>query len=326
MFATWLIKPLSPYSDLRQPLNERHFMMMMGCALLLHIAVLVIYQFVPREDVIQIPVRSLNIKIGGGESNTQTTQSVQAFTGGVAAPAPSRPLAQPQVAANAPAVKALEHLIGEMEPLPEPVVPPREMPKPTATVKTTPNTEPTPQPVMGYLPPVKAETPAIATQVVSEQTVKQAQQMPSQFVRGDASAATAALNLAQMAPAAGSGTSTSGQGTRSGAGSAAGNSDNGSAEVLRRYEQVISLSIQRNKVYPADAKAQGLEGQAVIRIRINRQGTIVYSRIERPTRHASLNAAIAEMIRRSNPVPAVPVNYPAGNLFEFLIPVSFRLD
>jgi protein TonB len=95
---------------------------------------------------------------------------------------------------------------------------------------------------------------------------------------------------------------------------------------LRRYEQIISLSIQRNKVYPAEAKTQGLQGQAVIRIRINRQGNILYSRIEKPTRYPILNEAIAEMVRLSNPVPAVPVNYPAGNLFEFLIPVSFRLE
>ena len=29
------------------------------------------------------------------------------------------------------------------------------------------------------------------------------------------------------------------------------------------------------------------------------------------------------MIRRANPVPSVPENYPAGSLIEFLIPITF---
>jgi len=28
-------------------------------------------------------------------------------------------------------------------------------------------------------------------------------------------------------------------------------------------------------------------------------------------------------VRRANPVPAVPADYPAGNLIEFLFPVNF---
>jgi hypothetical protein len=30
------------------------------------------------------------------------------------------------------------------------------------------------------------------------------------------------------------------------------------------------------------------------------------------------------MIRRANPVPAIPADYPAGNLIEFLIPITFE--
>src|SRR5690606_2797697 len=39
-----------------------------------------------------------------------------------------------------------------------------------------------------------------------------------------------------------------------------------SAEIMRRYEQVISLWIQKFKLYPDEARNQGLEGETVVRI------------------------------------------------------------
>jgi len=295
--------------------------MMMGFAFVLHLLILAAYQLAPKEDVIQIPVRSLNIKVGGAagnESANQATHSSTAMQAGIAAPLAFREVVEPHVAANAPAMKALEHLIGESAPATAVTAPP---PPPIGKEMQKPNkVEANPENTVKYLP----RPDQLKPQVISESTVASAQQMPAQFVRGNEQGQTASLNLAQASAdssGAGGGGEASGQ-----SGSGLGNIQGGSAEVLRRYEQIISLSIQRNKVYPAEAKTQGLQGQAVIRIRINRQGNILYSRIEKPTRYPILNEAIAEMVRLSNPVPAVPVNYPAGNLFEFLIPVSFRLE
>lgn len=108
-------------------------------------------------------------------------------------------------------------------------------------------------------------------------------------------------------------------------GSVLGNSDSATAEVMQRYTQQISLWLQRYKVYPDELRARGIHGKAVIRMRIDRAGTIKYFRIEQSTGYPELDNAVVTMVRAANPVPAVPENYPAGNLIEFLIPVNYNL-
>jgi TonB family protein len=111
-----------------------------------------------------------------------------------------------------------------------------------------------------------------------------------------------------------------------GEGTVLGNSAAGNAEVMRRYEQMISLWIQKFKLYPEEARTQGLQGETVVRIRIDRQGNVRYYILERSTGYQLLDRAAIDMIRRANPVPAVPHDYPPGDLMEFLIPVTFNLQ
>jgi TonB family protein len=111
-----------------------------------------------------------------------------------------------------------------------------------------------------------------------------------------------------------------------GEGTALGNSTASHAEVMRRYEQMISLWIQKFKLYPEEARTQGLQGETVVRIRIDRQGNVRYYILERSTGYQLLDRAAIDMIRRANPVPAVPHDYPPGDLMEFLIPVTFHLQ
>ena len=104
-----------------------------------------------------------------------------------------------------------------------------------------------------------------------------------------------------------------------------GNSTNATAEVMQRYTQQISLWLQRHQVYPDGLRSQGISGNAIIRLRIDRTGRIKFFRIEQSTGNAELDDAVVAMVRAANPVPAVPANYPAGNLVEFLIPVNYNL-
>lgn len=105
-----------------------------------------------------------------------------------------------------------------------------------------------------------------------------------------------------------------------------GNSTEKEAELMSRYEQLISLWIEKFKQYPMDARTQGLQGETVVRIRIDRKGNVRYYLLERSTGHAILDRAAIDMVRRANPVPAVPNDYPKGDLIEFLIPVNFHLQ
>jgi TonB family protein len=111
-----------------------------------------------------------------------------------------------------------------------------------------------------------------------------------------------------------------------GSGSTLGNSTAKEAEMMSRYEQLISLWIEKFKKYPDEARQDGIQGETVVRIRIDRQGNIRYHILERSTGHAILDKAAIDMVKRANPVPAVPNDYPPGDLIEFLIPVNFRLQ
>lgn len=108
-------------------------------------------------------------------------------------------------------------------------------------------------------------------------------------------------------------------------GSAIGNSSESTADTKARYEQMISLWIQKFKIYPERAREMGMQGSTVVRIRIDRHGNIRWSELEGNTGYPELDRAALDMVRRANPVPAVPDEYPPGEMFEFLIPVNYTL-
>jgi protein TonB len=94
--------------------------------------------------------------------------------------------------------------------------------------------------------------------------------------------------------------------------------------IIERYGNLIALWVQKFKIYPEEAKSKELSGETVVRIRIDRGGNVRYYVLERSTGYPVLDRAAIDMIRRANPVPAVPNDYPAGEQFEFLVPVEFK--
>lgn len=269
-------------------LHEQHFFMTLLLALMLHAIGFGLYQLLPKEIIEQIPVRVLNIKIGRS------------------APAPA---AEAEKTAAAPVQK------------PAPVVK-RELPKP--------------QPVKKVAPPVPA--PKIAKPVVTSKVVKKTPppvtktpqekafenqwgeetaetHKPKQYVREDA-LAIQTLKLPQQAKGEKDGT---------GAGSGIGNSFSKAAEIESRYTQTLSLWLNRFKVYPREAREAGIGGTVMLRIRIDRQGTIMRYFLERPSGHAVIDQAISTMVNAANPVPAVPPYYPDTRPYlEFLVPIHFK--
>lgn len=111
-----------------------------------------------------------------------------------------------------------------------------------------------------------------------------------------------------------------------GKGNVLGNSTAKEAELMSRYEQLISMWIEKFKLYPDEARARGMQGETIVRIRIDRKGNIRYYLLERSTGYQVLDRAAIDMVKRANPVPAVPNDYPPGDLIEFLIPVNFHLQ
>ncbi len=273
-------------------LQDRHFMMALGTAAFLHALVLMIWVILPKTPVLEVPVRTLNIKLGeAGEeppvdvaasikpvpenknNNTVEQQLTRFFDKAPPIPKSSESLAT----ALADAVKNSKEALKATKPLPapEPVKPP---------------------------PPVKKE------EKIMPKVIKPSEQKPQQYVRNQA---FDYKPLGEALPKNG--------------GVAVGNSTSSQAEILKRYEQLISAWIEKYKVYPPEARSSGIQGRGVVRIRIDRKGNVRFVTLDKSSGYQLLDQAIMEMIRNANPLPPVPSDYQAGDLFEFKIPISFKM-
>lgn len=266
-------------------LTRKHFGYMVAAAIVVHIAGAVVWAAGAGQHITKIPVNVLNIKLGAGEM--------------IAAPNMGNP-------GNVPQAREASEVS-----LPSYVPPPREnarvqqateaeTAKDAATVAKN-ATSAVEQPSVAQASAPAAPAPGKALDYKTQAAPVTTQSGPSQYVRGMGSPD----GVAGGAPI---GTSTAAQ-----------------EEIIRRYEQLISIWIQQHKMYPKSAKDQGVQGSALVRIRIDRQGNIKYFKMEQSTGYSILDDAIVAMVRAADPVPPVPANYPAGNLIEFLIPVSYKL-
>lgn len=263
-------------------LGMQHFYATLVAALLVHLAILTVYSLWPKQKVTDIPVRALSFKIGG-------QNRVAAYgTPEVPTPAP-RPVMQPKSVAKPPAARTNEWRPAKIEP-------PARRQRPVDNVQApTPVPEPVTEPVLIAPAPQPVPQPAIAPE-------------PQRYIREYGAPQTAGLGIENGA--------LGGRGTEN-------MMTNETAETVRaRYEQIISVWIERHKIYPQQANRA--EGIVQMRVRVDRQGYVRYYVIERSSGNAALDSAAIEMIRRANPVPAAPPNYPAENLIEFLIPISFK--
>lgn len=250
-------------------LDRRVFTMAVGAALALHLTGFVIWHLMPRTQVIEVPVRALNIKLGDADGAVDQN------------PPPQEPTFN----------------IGDENTIPRMV---RDE-----------------QPVRSFEKAVTAEAAvnafdkAMSTNVPPPKITESASKLSNaitQFRRqNNPPAQPAAPPAAQPATPV------------------PGTSSAKDAEIMSRYEQLISQWLAKFKVYPEEAKRQGITGVATVRIRIDRQGTIGYYIIEQSSGYQILDRAAIDMVRRANPVPAVPHDYPASDLMEFRIPIDFSI-
>ncbi len=97
-----------------------------------------------------------------------------------------------------------------------------------------------------------------------------------------------------------------------------------SAEATARYEQLLVAWLEKHKKYPRRAKRLRIEGEAVLRILINRAGETQQVTLEQRTGNRLLDKAALDMAQRANPFPPMPDNDPRPEL-EFMVPVAFLL-
>jgi len=276
-------------------LSQMDFLKMLGIAFGAHLLVFFIASLFPHEKVTSIPVRALSFKLGDQDRVAAYAPVTAPAT--VAAPTMSAS-ASTHVSAPVKAAAVPVHTVPQPvkpqkiapAPAPHPVVP-KPIPQPVAR----PVEQPKPQPQTAPAPAAIAATP--------QQYVREVGQAAQPLASSPATAGTP-------------------QGAIGGAGLETTQTEQTVQAIRDRYEQQISGWIERHKYYPAEAG--GREGRVVIRMRIDRAGAVRYYALEQSSGVPSIDSAAIDMIRRANPMPAVPANYPAGSLVEFLIPITFH--
>lgn len=89
------------------------------------------------------------------------------------------------------------------------------------------------------------------------------------------------------------------------------------------WEGKILARLERFRRYPNSARMRGDEGVAYLRIRINREGQLLSSKLERSSGFASLDRAAAEAAERAAPLPRIPAERP--DEIELLVPFEFSI-
>jgi len=279
-------------------LREHDFLIMIVLAVFLHLLVLGLLNMMPDKEVTTIPVRSLSFKIGDAPK-------MKSFTAPVA---PSKP-AQKTAPAPKPKITNNTNWRAASEPKTKP---PQEkivkVPMPVASPVATRQVPAENSSFFDFFklekPPEQIPAPATAIGETPRRYVRQYGSALIEAPQEKAQAAFGTTDKVATVTDASAGALTSEQ------------------EIRARYEQAISAWIEQHRIYPASAR--GREGRAVVRVRIDRQGYVRYYALEESSGTDALDRAAVDMIRRANPVPAVPADYPAGNLIEFLIPMTFE--
>lgn len=110
-----------------------------------------------------------------------------------------------------------------------------------------------------------------------------------------------------------------GQGAGFGRGTGEGSGGPGS-----KYGRMLARWLERHKRYPEEARQNGVKGEALVKVRIDRDGNLLEEEILKSAGHPVLDDAVHQLIARATPFPAVPDEYRAHEV-EFVVPVSFKL-
>lgn len=250
-------------------ITRRRFFYSLVIAFVLHTIFFASMHYAPREEVIDIPVKTLKIKLGSALSSEEEALLQEEAS---VPEANNEQIESSLQNALAPPVETAEDKISMDEMTP-------------AKQKVTPENN--------------------KRQVATGQEGISISQVARQYVREREPTAT----------------------TTQTTGNTLGNKVEASQVRVQAYTQTIALWLDKFKVYPEEAKAAGMQGRAMVRIRIDRRGNVHYRILSERTAYPLLDKAVLDMVRRANPVPPVPADYPVVDEYlEFVIPVSFKLD
>jgi periplasmic protein TonB len=95
--------------------------------------------------------------------------------------------------------------------------------------------------------------------------------------------------------------------------------------IQEQYYRLLRDWLDRHKDYPRLAQRRGEEGTVMLAFTLNRYGMVLGHAIVRSSGHTMLDNTVEHLIRRAQPLPAIP---PEMNLdtIQVVVPIEFRLE
>ena len=97
-----------------------------------------------------------------------------------------------------------------------------------------------------------------------------------------------------------------------------------SSTALPQWSSRIAVLLERNKRYPATARARREEGTTHVAFVLDRQGRLLSSRIEQSSGIPALDQEALDLLRRAQPFPALPAEF-ADAQISLTVPIKFAL-
>lgn len=198
------------------------------------------------------------------------------------------------------APKAIPEPVAKTKPAPKPKPKSKPIAKPKPKSKPAPS--PKPQPKSKSLPkPKPAPTPSPSPSPKPEPAVASKPPTPSDQRK------TQAARSEQPAPTAQS------------------NITGSLRDTPPDYRATLGAWLARHKHYPRRARRLGQQGTAVLHFVIDRKGKVLEWSISSSSGHQLLDDAVKQMIRQSDPLPAMPDSMAVSKL-ELTVPINFALQ
>lgn len=90
------------------------------------------------------------------------------------------------------------------------------------------------------------------------------------------------------------------------------------------YSHILISWLARYKKYPKTALRRRIEGEGLLRFKINKSGNLLNYQISKSSGYEILDDAIIDMLKKATPFPEIPDELNTGS-FELTVPVDFTV-
>jgi len=95
-------------------------------------------------------------------------------------------------------------------------------------------------------------------------------------------------------------------------------------KAIARWQKKVVLHLHAHKRYPGEARRKRVQGEAVVKFKIDRSGRVIARSLSNGSGAKILDDAAIAILDRASPLPKPPAEM-AGNEFELTLPIRYQV-